>query len=97
MSFHEIITWLLYGLSGIFFGIFASRYSVLSMRRLKQAWKEEGAVGLISCLPQMLFIFISFFLFPSWFLTRTTTGGFAYYVCLLLFFNKGMRNNDQQK
>lgn len=91
MSFHQIVTYLLYGLSGIFFGIFASRYSVLSVLKLKASWKEEGLTGLSDCLPQILFLFVSFFLFPSWFLTRTTTGGFTYYVCLLFFFNKGLR------
>lgn len=91
MTFHQIVTYLLYGLSGIFFGIFASRYSVLSALKLKATWKKEGLVGLMTCLPQMLFIFVSFLLFPSWFLTRTTTGGFAYYLCLLFFFNKGMQ------
>lgn len=95
MTFHQIVTYLLYGLGGIFFGIFASRYSVLSALKIKTAWREEGFLGLTSCLPQTLFLFVSFFLFPSWFLTRTATGGFTYYVCLLFFFNKGLRINNK--
>ena len=91
MTFHQIVTYLLYGLSGIFFGIFASRYSVLSALRIRECIHESGITGLFSCLSQMLFLFVSFFLFPSWFLTRTTTGGFAYYVCLPFFSNKGLR------
>lgn len=93
MSFSQIINYLLYGFSGICFGIFASRYSVLSARYVKEKCRGESFVGLGSCLPQILFLFVSFFLFPTWFISKTTTGGFFYYLCLIYFFNKGFRNN----
>ncbi|WP_405378869.1 hypothetical protein [Phascolarctobacterium sp.] len=92
MSFSQIVTYLLYGLSGFFFGIFASRYSVLSCLHIRSKYQEEGISCLFSCLPHLLFLSCSFFLFPSWFATRTTTGAFFYYACLLFFYSKGMRS-----
>lgn len=95
MSFSQIVTYLLYGFSGLCFGIFASRHSVLAARRIKEKFKEAGLAGLTACLPQMLLLFISFFLFPILFTNKTTTGGFFYYLCLIFFFNKGLRNSNK--
>ncbi len=95
MSFSQIINYILYGFSGFCFGIFASRYSVLSVRWIKEKYGDEGLGGLSSCLPQILLLFVSFFLFPSWFTSKTTTGGFFYYLCLIYFFNKGIRSNNK--
>lgn len=95
MSFSQIINYLLYGFSGVCFGIFASRYSVLSARYVKQKFHDAGLAGLSACLSQILFLFVSFFLFPTWFISRTTTGGFFYYLCLIFFFNKGIRSNNK--
>ena len=96
MTFHQIVTYLLYGLSGMFFGIFASRYSVLAGVKVREALHEGGLTGLFSVLPQIIFLFVSFFLFPSWFLTRTTTGGLTYYVCLVYFVNKGLSMHSKK-
>lgn len=94
MDFSEIINWLLYAFSGLCFGSFASRYSVLSVRALRARFAEEGIACIFSCLPQLLFIVTAFLLFPAWFTSRTTTGGFFYYAVLLLFFSKGLRQNQ---
>ena len=96
MNFHPIVAYLLYGIRGMFFGLFASRHSVLAALKIREALHEGGFTGLFSVLPQLLFLFVSFFLFPSWFLTRTTTGGFTYYVCLLFFFNKGLSMHSKK-
>ena len=91
MDFSDIINWLLYAFSGLCFGSFASRYSVLSLRHIKARFAEEGIACLFSCLPQALFLITAFFLFPAWFTSTTTTGGFFYYAVLLFFFSKGLR------
>lgn len=96
MSLSELINYMLYALSGICFGTFASRYSVLACRYIRRRHHEEGISCLFSILPQILFIAVCFFLFPTWFTSKTTVGGFFYYAVLLYFFSKGVRNNDKQ-
>lgn len=97
MNFGEIVNWLLYAFSGICFGVFASRYSVLSAIYIKDKYKEEGIACLYSCLPQLLFIVVTFFLFPTWFISKTPVGGFFYYAILAYFFSKGMRLYNAKK
>lgn len=94
MDFSEIVNWLLYAFSGICFGVFASRYSVLAARYIKARFHEESIACLFSCLPQILFIITAFFLFPTWFISKTTTGGFFYYAVLAFFFSKGLRQSS---
>ena len=65
MNFGEIVNFLLYAFSGICFGVFASRYSVFSALHIKGKWQEEGISCLFSCFPQLLFLSVSFFLFPT--------------------------------
>lgn len=91
MTFGETVNLLLYAFSGFCFGIFASRYSVLCVVKIVRLWRGGGLASLPSCLPQLLFLGVSFLAFPAWFLTRTQIGGFVYYVVLLYFFNKGFR------
>ncbi len=93
MSFGAIVNFLLYALSGICFGVFASRYSVLSALHIKGKWHDEGIACFFSCLPQLLFLAVAFFLFPTWFISKTPTGGFFYYAVLAYFFSKGMRTH----
>ena len=86
MTFAAIINYILYGLSGFCFGIFASRYSVLAFLKLKEAWQQGlSPVNLL----HLLFLGLSFFIFPLWFITKTTVGGFVYYAVLLYFFSRG--------
>ncbi|MCD8199296.1 MAG: hypothetical protein LUD24_03850 [Phascolarctobacterium sp.] len=89
MTFDEIINYILYGISGFCFGIFASRYSVFAASKIASVWEREGAAGFLSCIPQLLFLVVAFFLFPVWFIAKTTTGGFIYYAILIYFFSKG--------
>ncbi len=89
MTFGEIINYILYGISGFCFGIFASRYSVFAAAKIAAAWEREGTAGLLSRIPQLLFLVFTFFLFPIWFIAKTTAGGFIYYAILIYFFSKG--------
>lgn len=97
MSLGETINFVLYALSGIFFGIFASRYSVLSALFVKRKYQEESIACIFSCLAQLLFLFVAFFLFPTWYTSKTTAGGFFYYSVLVYFFTKGLRQNKQSR
>lgn len=98
MTFGEICNYFLYALSGFFFGIFASRYSILAAIKLVGNIREKGfGSGIVSSLPQILFIAIAFFIFPVLFITRTQTGGFFYYLVLIYFFNKGYRAYIQNR
>lgn len=91
MDFTQIVNYILYGFSGACFGIFASRYSVFAIRHIRQSFAEAGLGCLLSIIPQVLLLIVSFLLFPTWFISRTPTGGFFYYLVLIYFFNKGMR------
>ncbi len=92
MTFGEIINYFLYALSGFCFGIFASRYSVLSLGKTMLNVKSDGLLsGMLGSLPQLLFLFAAFFIFPVWFITKTPVGGFFYCAVLIYFFNKGYR------
>lgn len=91
MQFSEIINYILYALSGFCFGIFASRYSVLAILKIKNTVQNQGISGIFTTLPQFLFILISFFVFPVFFISKTPVGGFFYYTVLLYFFSKGYR------
>lgn len=98
MTFSEIIRYILYGMSGFFFGIFASRYSILATVKLRGNLREKGfGNGLLCSVPQILFLALAFFIFPVLFITRTQVGGFFYYLVLIYFFNKGYRMYIQSK
>ena len=87
MTFAAIVNYVLYALSGFCFGIFASRYSVLATLKLKEACSQ--GFSLPQLLLPLLFLGISFFIFPLWFITKTNVGGFIYYAVLLYFFSRG--------
>lgn len=75
---------ILYVLSGFLFGIFASRYSVLSWRALRSS-------GFPGALIKAGVLLIAFIIFPLLFSTRTVAGSFVYYAVLLFFFSKGIK------
>lgn len=79
MNIDTMLSQVLYCLSGFLFGIFASRYSVISWRTL------ASRPPLLQCAPYVLFIIAAFTLFPFWLITRTEAGGFIYYATLLFF------------
>lgn len=91
MNFGEIVNYLLYGFSGLCFGASASRFSVLATVNLFKAYKENGFSGILKCWFGVLFLLIAAFIFPIWFIGRTTVGGFCYYAIFIYFYNKGYR------
>ena len=91
MSFSIIVNYILYAISGFCFGVFASRFSVLDAAAVAEKYRSDGFSSIFSCLPQLLFMFTAFFLFPTWFITKTTMGGFVYYAVLIYFFSRGYR------
>lgn len=60
MTIDTMLSQILYCLSGFFFGIFASRYSVISWRTLL------SRPPLFKYAPYVLFILVAFTLFPFW-------------------------------
>lgn len=97
MSFSETINYILYAISGFCFGIFASRYSVLSSAKIKDRLAEQGLKGLLGTLPQLAFILGSFFVFPVLFISKTVVGGFFYCLVLIYFFTKGYKTYVQNR
>ena len=78
----NLLSQILYVLSGFFFGIFASRYSVLGAVRSR---------GLLSAIVQLCVLLLAFVVFPLLFSNRTVMGSFVYYAVLLFFFSKGIK------
>lgn len=92
LTFGEICNYFLYALSGFFFGIFASRYSIISALKILKRVREQGIVsGVFSSMLQVVFLATAFFIFPVLFISKTQVGGFFYYAVLVYFFNKGYR------
>lgn len=91
MAVGEIINYLLYSFSGLCFGASASRYSVLATMKLQKAFKEKGFSGILACWVSVLFLLLAAFVFPIWFIGKTTVGGFCYYAMFIYFYNKGYR------
>ena len=92
MTFGEICNYCLYALSGFFFGIFASRYSIISVLKIFDKVREKGIIsGVLGSMLQVVFLATAFFIFPVLFINKTQVGGFFYYAVLVYFFNKGYR------
>ena len=92
MTFGEICNYFLYALSGFFFGIFASRYSIISLLKIFDKVRERGIIsGVFGSMLQVVFLATAFFIFPVLFINKTQVGGFFYYAVLVYFFNKGYR------
>lgn len=90
----KILSQILYGVSGFFFAIFAVRYSRVATTKLKMTWQQRGfgAAFFLSCLPSMIFLLFTAFLFPILFYTRTPVGGFVY-LATYVFFNMKVRKH----
>jgi hypothetical protein len=93
MTLDTILNTILYGISGFFFGIFASRYSVIATAKVMAAKKIYGwgFTLLRYTIASFLFLFIAFLFFPIWFSTHTVLGAFVYYVVLIFYFGMGWR------
>ncbi|MBQ8700237.1 MAG: hypothetical protein IJ522_01485 [Acidaminococcaceae bacterium] len=93
-TFSQIVNTALYIVSGFFFGIFASRNSLFSVIRIRNAFieKDFSLTSVFGIAFSVLFLILAFLVFPSWLASRTTAGAFAYYAVLLFFFSKGWKN-----
>ena len=80
----NFLSQILYVFSGFFFGIFASRYSVI-------CWRSIRSRGIFGALIHAGVLVLAFIVFPLLFSTRTLTGSFVYYAVLLYFFSKGIK------
>ena len=93
-SFSQIVNSLLYIISGFFFGIFASRHSILSVMNIRRtlADKDYSSAVLFRLAFSILFLALAFLVFPSWMASRTVIGAISYYAVLLFYFSKGWKN-----
>ncbi len=92
MEINDILNIMLYGFSGLCFGASASHYGVLATINAVEAYRSKGWAGLKSCWFGILFLLVVCFVFPVWFIGRTTVGGFCYYAMFIYFYNKGYQN-----
>lgn len=84
---NEVLTNILYGMSGFFFAIFALRYVVRSRDKIKNVYGEVGFSShfFLACLPSFILILVALVLFPVLFYTRTQIGGFVYLATYIFF------------
>lgn len=88
-DFGTFVNTALYVISGLCFGCFASRYSVLATKKLLAVFKERRTFYLPGIFLQIVFLLTAFFIFPLWFSTRTQAGSFVYYAALIYFYRQG--------
>ena len=83
----NILSQVLYGISGFLFGIFAVRCSVKATARLKEAKATQGmGLGfLLRALPSLVFFLFVLFIFPPLLYVRTPIGGFIYLATFVFF------------
>lgn len=82
MNIDQTLSQILYVFAGFCFGIFASRYSVISWRFVKKN-------AIFNSVPALIFMVAAFLIFPLWLSTHTLVGSFVYYAVLVFFFGKG--------
>ncbi|MBR2183133.1 MAG: hypothetical protein IJ858_06895 [Acidaminococcaceae bacterium] len=94
LTFSQIVNTALYIVSGFFFGIFASRNSLFSVLRIRNAFitKNFSPSSVLGIVFSALFLILAFLVFPSWLSSRTTAGAFTYYTVLIYYFSKGWKN-----
>ena len=85
---NNVLTNILYGLSGFFFAMFALRYGVRATDKMRIAFHEHGfsTSFFLACIPSFVFLLVALFLFPILLYTRTPVGGFVY-LATYIFFN----------
>ncbi|MEG0797280.1 MAG: hypothetical protein RSE47_00095 [Acidaminococcaceae bacterium] len=89
----NLLSQILYGLSGFLFALFSCRYGTLATARMKVAWQTHGfsLTALLATLPSILFLVIAIFVFPLWLYTRTSVGGFVYLATFIFYSSKNKR------
>lgn len=92
---NDILSQILYGISGFLFGIFAVRNGRMCATKLTGLWHTHGfsLSTLWYALPYILIVFILGIVFPIWLYSRTPTGGFVY-LATIVYFN--MKINRQK-
>lgn len=93
--YDNILSQVLYGMSGFFFAIFACRYGNLAVAKLKNAWQEHGLspIFFLSTIPSLLLLIIVLFIFPSLLYTKTQVGGFVYLFTYIILHMKANKKN----
>lgn len=87
----NVLSQILYGISGFLFGIFAVRNYHWATAKIKKSRIEYGpSLGFITAaLPAILLSIIAIFLFPLFLYTRTQVGGFIYLATFIFYNMKG--------
>ena len=87
----NVLSQILYGISGFLFSIFAVRNGHKAINRIKEVRAAKGlGLGLIlGAFPAILFFIFALVIFPVWFYSRTQIGGFVYLATFIFFNMKG--------
>ena len=91
--FDNVLSQILYAVSGYLFGIFACRYGIISTNKMKAAWAENGfsLAFLLTAIPNLLILVTAVFLFPIWMSTRTQTGALVYLATFIFYHARARR------
>lgn len=89
----DILSQVLYGLSGFLFGVFSCRFGTISTNKMKVAWAAHGFTMpfLLTAIPSLLFLLTAIFLFPIWLSTRTQLGAFVYLATFIFYSSRNRR------
>ena len=98
-TFSQIVNTALYIVSGFFFGIFASRNSLFSVIRIRNAFieKDFSLTSVFGIAFSVLFLILAFLVFPSWLASRTTAGLSPITPCCFSIFQKAGKICPQSK
>ncbi|MDD4721663.1 MAG: hypothetical protein PHR07_02800 [Acidaminococcaceae bacterium] len=88
--YDNILSEILYGMSGFFFAIFACRYGTLATNKMKAVWLQQrmSLAFFLSVIPSLLILTIAIFIFPILLYTKTPIGGFIYLVTYIFLHMK---------
>jgi len=88
---NNVLSQILYGISGFLFGIFAVRNSHKFVAKIKEMRAVHGLsiTFILKTLPAFLFFLVALFVFPILFYTRTPIGGFVYLATFIFYNMKG--------
>lgn len=91
--YDNILSEILYGMSGFFFAIFACRYGTLATNKMKAIWLRQkfSPAFFLSVIPSILILAIAVFIFPILLYTKTSVGGFVYLATYIYLHMKATR------
>lgn len=89
----NILTQILYALSGFFFGIVGIRYSTVGFITIIGTWKQKGLAQVFSvkCLLYFFVILVGTFIFPILLASRSELAGFIYYMIFIFYGSRNYR------